>query len=117
MSEKQKQIVLASADLFIFPRAWNLDGFGMTTIEALALGTTVLTTDFGPQREIVVNAKQGFRYRPHDTIDLAKKIKMIFSLDKNLITLINKNGLKKVNKFDEEKANKKVLKIVTESII
>src|SRR5258708_7975655 len=80
ISEEEKRILLAGCSFFIFPRAWELDGFGMTTIEALSLGLPVLTTNFGPQVEIVTDGKEGFRYKPHDSVDLSEKITKILSL-------------------------------------
>ncbi|HEY4876692.1 MAG TPA: glycosyltransferase family 4 protein, partial [Puia sp.] len=74
VNEEKKYTLLSACTLFIFPRAWILDGFGMTTIEAMSLGLPVLTTDFGPQVEIVTDGREGFRYKPHDSKDLAKKI-------------------------------------------
>lgn len=74
VGEEEKKQIVATSDIFVFPRAWELDGFGMTTIEAMALAVPVITSDFGPQKEIVIHKKNGLRFRPHDPVDLSKQI-------------------------------------------
>lgn len=70
----EKMRLLANADLFVFPSAWELEGFGMTTIEAMAAGVPVITTGYGPQAEIITNGKNGWFFTPHSADDLASKI-------------------------------------------
>jgi glycosyltransferase involved in cell wall biosynthesis len=105
VSEEMKRVLLAASDCFIFPRAWELDGFGMTTIEALSLGIPVLTSDFGPQVEIVADGKEGFRYSPHDLHDLAKFMNKIASLDKKMLEQMGERGLRRVEHFSERRSH------------
>ncbi len=74
--EEEKRMLLKKADLFVFPSAWSLEGFGMTTIEAMVAGLPILTTGYGPQAEIVQNEKNGWYFHPHDSGDLAKKLQI-----------------------------------------
>ncbi|MEP7166911.1 MAG: glycosyltransferase family 4 protein [Candidatus Woesebacteria bacterium] len=71
VSDGKKKRLLSESDLFIFPSAWKLEGFGMTAIEAMAAGIPVITTGFGPQIEIVENGKTGWYFTAHDDDDLA----------------------------------------------
>lgn len=75
--EQQKYSLLAASQIFIFPRAWELDGFGMTTIEAMSAGIPVITSDFGPQQEIIQNGVNGLRFTPHDYLDLARALEYL----------------------------------------
>lgn len=103
VSEEEKNVLLSGCDFFIFPRAWELEGFGMTTIEAMSLGLPVLVPDFGPQREIVTDDKAGFKYSPHNSIDLSLKIIKMLNLNfKEKSNFINKS-LKKASNFSEKK--------------
>lgn len=74
VTEELKQSLVRSATVFTFTRAWELDGFGMTTIEAMNMGTAVITSDFGPQKEVVQNNQNGLLFTPHNSSSLAKKI-------------------------------------------
>lgn len=77
ISESEKFSILAISDTFVFTRAWELDGFGITTIEALSVKTPVITTDFGPQKEIISHLKNGLRSKPHSVNNLAKYITLL----------------------------------------
>lgn len=74
VSTKQKFSILACCDLFVFSRSWSWDGFGITTIEALALRIPVISSNFGPQKEIIFHQKNGLLFKPKNSSDLAKKI-------------------------------------------
>lgn len=109
VTEEQKRILLSSFYFFIFPRAWELEGFGLTTIEAMSLGIPVLTSDFGPQKEIVENNKEGLRYKPHDSFDMALKIEEMLHLNPAQRNKMKYNALEKVKKFSESKSHKLLL--------
>ncbi len=113
VTEEEKYTFLAGCDFFIFPRAWELDGFGMTTIEAMSLGLPVLTTNFGPQIEIVTDDKEGYKYKPHDSEDLAKYIAKMVSMNakeqKNMI----QEALKRAKYFSEENSHKTMFSIIS----
>jgi glycosyltransferase involved in cell wall biosynthesis len=74
VTDERKHELLRKADVFVFPSAWNLEGFGMTSAEAMVFGTPVLSTGFGPQAEIVKDGVTGWTFTPHDEEDLARKI-------------------------------------------
>lgn len=112
VSEEEKRILLAHCAFFIFPRAWELDGFGMTTIEAMSLGLPVLTTDFGPQIEIVTNGKEGYRYKPHDSFDLSLKIAKMTSLNTIKLKNMGKEAIKRAQNFSDIRSQKKMFAII-----
>lgn len=112
VSEEKKRILLSASTAFIFPRAWELDGFGITTIEALSLGIPVLTTNFGPQVEIVTEGKEGFRYKPHDSKDLSKKLEKITKLSSTDRHTMGRLGLERANIFSEKTSHQKMLNVI-----
>ena len=109
VSEDNKAILLSGCDFFIFPRAWELEGFGMTTIEAMSLGLPVLVPDFGPQIEIVTDNKEGFKYLPHDILDLSLKIIKMLNLDSKQVNLLSENSFKRASDFSEDKMHNSFL--------
>jgi glycosyltransferase involved in cell wall biosynthesis len=109
VSEEEKKIIIATSDVFVFPSSWELEGFGMTTMEAMMIETPVITSGFGPQSEIVTDGETGMFFSPHtprgltDTIgqlltkpQKAKKLAIagreralaLFSLPRNLKKLM-----------------------------
>ncbi len=112
VSEEEKRIILSTCSFFIFPRAWELDGFGMTTIEAMSLGLPALTTDFGPQIEIVTNGKEGFRYKPHNSKDLAKYIEKMMKLNFSKRSLMSRNALVRATYFSELKSHQLMISVI-----
>lgn len=116
INEDTKRIFLSSCDFFIFPRAWELEGFGMTTIEAMSLGIPVLTTNFGPQIEIIRDGIEGFRYLPHDSWDLKLKMEKILNLSIFAKNALSKNALSRVKIFSEDKAHKKILSVLKQTM-
>lgn len=83
VDETTKFSLLAASDMFVFTRAWNIDGFGMTTIEALSVGLPVITSRFGPQLEIVRHRQTGLLFTPHNSTSLAKQLALLIQ-DKKL---------------------------------
>ncbi len=65
VSEKEKAMLLQESLIFVFPSAWDLEGFGMTTIEAVAAGALVISSGSGPQGEIIQNNHSGIIFSPH----------------------------------------------------
>lgn len=112
VTEEKKNELIATSSLLIFPRAWELDGFGITTIEALSLGVPVLTSDFGPQIEIITDGVEGFRYKPHDEIDLARKIEKMIKLSPEARNKMKENALKRSRDFSENESNRKMLDVI-----
>lgn len=112
VTEEDKRMFFAGCTFFVFPRAWELDGFGMTTIEAMSLGLPVLTTDFGPQVEIITDGIEGFKYKPHDSEDLAKKIEKMMTLDTKKHSRMSQNAINRVQDFAEASAHKKMLSVI-----
>ncbi len=98
ISTNEKFSILAACDFFVFSRAWSWDGFGMTTIEAMSVGTPVITSKFGPQMEIITHGVDGLHFKAKDTESLAKKI-IEMAESKKKQTLFGKKGLATAQKY------------------
>ncbi len=119
VSEEEKRAIVAASQLFVFTRAWDLDGFGMTSIEAMNLAVPTITSRFGPQLEIMADQKEGsvgWYFAPHDSDDLAKMISQVLSLSSSTRTLIGKNGQKLVKaKFSQKRALELVTQVIKQA--
>lgn len=112
ISSKEKFSILASCNLFVFPRSWSWDGFGITTIEAMSVCTPVISPRFGPQKEIVKDNINGLNFEPKNINDLSKKI-IKLAKDKKMQNRFAKAGLKTVkNNFSYKIMEKSLLTAV-----
>ncbi|PIY80049.1 MAG: glycosyl transferase family 1, partial [Candidatus Pacebacteria bacterium CG_4_10_14_0_8_um_filter_42_14] len=79
------------------------EGFGLVTIEAMALGKPVVAFDHGPGNEIVVDGKTGLLAKSGDVHDLAKKIIRVLE-DRDLAESLGRAGRKRfLEKYQIEK--------------
>lgn len=86
--------------------------FGMTIIEAMALGVPVIATDSGGVPEIINDGKNGILYPPGDCRCLAQNILEILN-NLQMAEKISNNALKTVsNKFSLSMQNSKISKIL-----
>jgi len=95
--------VMAEAAVCVFPSVWKHEGFGLVTIEAMALGKPVVAFDHGPGNEIVVDGKTGLLAKSGDVHDLAKKIIRVLE-DRDLAESLGRAGRKRfLEKYQIEK--------------
>jgi glycosyltransferase involved in cell wall biosynthesis len=94
VSSLMKTTILASSNIFVFPSSWEMEGFGMTTIEAMMTATPVITSGSGPQKEIVMDRRTGLFFKPHHVISLSSKIEELLK-DQNLAKKLGLAGRKK----------------------
>jgi glycosyltransferase involved in cell wall biosynthesis len=69
---------LKSSRFLVFPSAWY-ETFGMTIIEAFAVGLPVIASRLGSMKEIVQDNVTGLHFNPGDSKDLAEKVKYAWS--------------------------------------
>jgi len=69
-----KQKLLEKSDLIICPSVWPLEGFGLTIIEAMALGKPIIAFNRAPGNEILIDQKNALLAKDGNYFDLAKKI-------------------------------------------
>ncbi len=77
ISEEDLPKYYASADLFVLP-SLALEGFGLSTVEALASGTPVLGTDSGGTPEILAELGNEFILKDAQPETIAQRIRYFF---------------------------------------
>jgi glycosyltransferase involved in cell wall biosynthesis len=68
--EKELQTSMIS----VFPSVWDLEGFGLVLIEAMAAAKPIVTFDRGPMNEIIQHKRNGLLAEAGSVKDLAEKI-------------------------------------------
>jgi len=86
-----------SSDIFVLPSL--LETFGMVLIEAMAVGTPVVTTDAPGCRDVVSHGFNGLLAVPGDPLSLADNIKKLI-IDEKLRRELSDNALMDVKKYD-----------------
>jgi glycosyltransferase involved in cell wall biosynthesis len=79
-----------------------IEGFGLVTIESMAVGTPYVSSDIPPTREITQNGQGGFLFKPKNPRDLADKILKLLK-DKKLYSQKRQQGIKLAQKYDWKK--------------
>lgn len=69
----------------------TMDGFGLTLVESMAMGTPVIATDFAGIKDVVQHEYNGLLYPNEDYQEFAKQIKRIIE-DKTLREKLIENG-------------------------
>lgn len=60
--------------VFVFPSDWELEGFGLVLIEAMARGIPVIASNHGPVPEIIRDGKNGVLFTKGSSSNLLEKI-------------------------------------------
>ncbi|MFA5318715.1 MAG: glycosyltransferase family 1 protein [Patescibacteria group bacterium] len=106
LPEEDLPYLYNDAELFLFPGLY--EGFGMPILEAMACGTTVITSnttscpEVGGEAVVYVN--------PDNYKEIAEVIKQVLE-DNNLRQNMIKKGLERVKEFSWEKCGKETLEI------
>lgn len=97
--------------IYVLPS--HREGLPMSTMEALAVGRPVITSDVPGCRETVVEGYNGYIVKKGDAIDLADKIiKMINLSDEDIIMLCRNSRKLAEDKFDSKVINKRILDVL-----
>ncbi len=65
---------MSKCQVCVFPSVWELEGFGLVMIEAMALGKPIVAFHVGPAPEIIVADQNGFLAEKGNVQDLAKQL-------------------------------------------
>lgn len=111
VSEKQKSLLYAKAWVVVNPSM--MEGWGITTIEANAMGTTVIASDVPGLRDSVKDNYNGLLFTQGDYNELAGKIRLLFS-NKSLRVRMEKNAIKWATNFTWKKSAKTCIEKITQ---
>lgn len=100
--------LIKAMDIFIFPSHAPYESFGMVVIEAMSEEKSVIASDIGPVREIIVDGKDGILIPQKDPNALRSAIIKLIK-NKELRKQIGEQGRKTViERFSLSKAIKKI---------
>jgi rhamnosyl/mannosyltransferase len=98
VSENNKNKLLKSCQLFVFPSNTRSEAFGFSILEAMAFSKPIISCKIGSATSFLnINNKTGFVVEPNNPIMLSKKIN--FLLDKKNHKIKKKFGLKSFLRF------------------
>jgi glycosyltransferase involved in cell wall biosynthesis len=96
---EQKNELIANASVLVVP-SQSEESFGLTIIEAMALGTPVVTTNIGGMPEVISDSGAGLVCFSNDPDSLAASILQILK-DENLARSMSLSGIRAFkNKYD-----------------
>ncbi|EKD49188.1 MAG: glycosyl transferase group 1 [uncultured bacterium] len=106
VDDKDKLVVYALADVFVFPSFY--EGFGFPPLEAMSVGTPVVTSTVSSLPEVVGDA--ALLVNPYNINEIAMGIDNIIN-DKKLRNEFIKRGWERVRKFSWRRAATETLKV------
>lgn len=97
LSETEKYLLLKQATCFLFPSIANSEAFGITQLEALALGTPVINTSLPTGvPDISLDKLTGLTVTPSSPEELAQAMKAIY-LNEVDVDLFSRNAKERAN--------------------
>lgn len=111
--EKEEVIkLMASSKIFVHPTN-DREPYPTTLMEAMAIGTTIISTKIGGIPEIIESGKDGLLVNPNED-ELGDAIKFLLGNTSERDRFV-RNGLKKINiKFDFNKKKKEYQELIRE---
>lgn len=109
VSESKKFELYRGTDLFVLTSYF--EAFGITLLEAMAVGKAVVASDIGGVPEVVENGKTGYLFKSGNIDDLATKCINLLNDDEHRVEM-GKAGRKRVELlFDSRKIAKSVINL------
>jgi len=103
--------LMAAANVFVLPS--KIESFGLTLLEASAIGVPVVCANAGGIPEVFQDGFNGLLYPPGDDDAMAKAIIRLIQ-DKELAKKISANALDTANKFTWERTAEQTLQVYEE---
>lgn len=105
LSDELVALLYKKADVFVYPS--HYEGFGLPVLEAMTLGTPVVTSNTSSLPEVAGDA--ALLVNPNDPIELAESILKVIS-DRKLRDNLIQKGQKRAKLFSWERTAKETLK-------
>lgn len=100
---------ISASDIFVLNTAY--EGFSHQLLEAMSLGSPIVTTNIGGNPEIIKDGENGLLVGYNDKQALEKSIYKILS-DKQYANKLSENGKKRVREFSENRMIEETVKIL-----
>ncbi|MDO4942833.1 MAG: glycosyltransferase family 4 protein [Lachnospiraceae bacterium] len=102
--------ILNNHDIFIHMPLWE-EGFGITTIEAMAAGLLCICMDKGGIPEIISNGKDGILV--HSEVELSEVLVAVLAgIDRYQIAKLRENAVNKAKDFDIKRFSKQLDSVI-----
>lgn len=105
MNEEELLSVYSNSNILLFTS--DLEGFGLSPLEAMACGVNVVTTDCLGTRDFCINGYNSLVCKPGDIECLTKSIVKLLS-NNILAEKLSKNGIKTAKKWSWEKVARRL---------
>lgn len=106
VTHNEKIDLIKKAVCLVSPSSY--EGFGLVLVEAMALGTPIITSDISSMPEVV--GKAGILIDPEKEEEIAKTLKKLLS-NKELQNKLSRAGLERVKDFSWEKCALETVKV------
>lgn len=103
-------------DVFLFPTVWELEGFGLVSIEAIKHKVPVIASDIPPVNEIIINNKTGILVMSGDSNALADAVIVLLKDKKKQYFLVNNAYADARRKYDIKESGAKTIEVLYNSI-
>ena len=97
ISDEELIKLYSESEIFIFSS--ELEGYGLSLIEAMKCGLAVIASDISSTKEIVTDGIDGILYKKDDYEMLAEKLNMLMT-DSDLRNMLAENSLKRSKSFN-----------------
>ncbi len=111
LSGREKKIILANADIFVFPTYYRNEGHPWVIIEAMAAGLPIISTDTGAIIESVIDNYNGFIIPKKNQKELTKKILSLVASKDLRLKMGNNSRKLYLEKFTEDVLVKNFVKV------
>lgn len=112
---KDKNIALAIMDVFAFTATWELEGFGLSLVEAMMMKIPVISFKNNTVHEILRHRKTGFIVRKNNPEYLAQAIINTFKNKNRSIKMTQQGLISAKQKFDIQISASKIFHILEEA--
>ena len=115
ISDEELIKLYSESEIFIFSS--ELEGYGLSLIDAMKCGLAVIASDISSTKEIVTDGIDGILYKKDDYEMLAEKLNMLMT-DSDLRNMLAENSLKRSKSFNSwNETCKLVYEAFTEAMI
>lgn len=84
ISDKIKWLAMNNSDLYVLPNVPvenDIEGFGITALEASSCGLPVIASDLEGLKDAIINGKNGFLVEPYDVREFVRAINKLLADD------------------------------------
>jgi glycosyltransferase involved in cell wall biosynthesis len=98
-----KGCAIKDADIFVIPS--TIEAFGLISLEAMAVGKPIVSTNVGGLKDILRDNESALLVNPEDSSELSDAIKRLMA-DKNICNNLASNAAKDVEKYEWKNISK-----------